>query len=142
MLLFLASVIEQLDLALGQIGKSDVHNARFELMLTDNALELILHQIAKDKASELKMFSFKEKGYAHKAALDKALGRNFDAKVKFARIEKRLSDKLAQTITVLHDYRNEVYHVGLKHKIYFARTIDVLFPCDMHISRMVLSLDG
>jgi len=55
MLLFLASVIEQLDLALEQISKVDVHYARFGMMLTDNAVELILHQIAKDKASNLKM---------------------------------------------------------------------------------------
>ena len=43
MLLFLASVIEQLDLALEQISKGDVHYARFGMMLTDNAVELILH---------------------------------------------------------------------------------------------------
>ena len=49
MLLFLASVIEQLDLALEQISKGDVHYARFGMMLTDNAVELILHQIAKTR---------------------------------------------------------------------------------------------
>jgi hypothetical protein len=54
--------------------------------------------------------------YPHQAALNNALGRNFDAKVKFARIEGGLTDKLAQTLTILHGYRNEVYHVGLKHE--------------------------
>jgi hypothetical protein len=58
MLLFLASVLEQLDLAQEHVLGRDVHNARFGLMLTDNALELILHQIAKDHASE-------RKGYWH-----------------------------------------------------------------------------
>jgi hypothetical protein len=58
MLLFLASVLEQLDLALEHISKSDVHNARFGVMLTDNAIELVLHQIAKDQASKLKMFAY------------------------------------------------------------------------------------
>lgn len=41
----------------GQISKGDVHYARFGMMLTDNAVELILHQIAKDKASNLKMYA-------------------------------------------------------------------------------------
>jgi hypothetical protein len=35
MLLFLAAVLEQLDLALEHVSKRDVHNARFGLMLTD-----------------------------------------------------------------------------------------------------------
>jgi hypothetical protein len=116
MLLFLASVLEQLDLALEHIAKGDVHNARFGLMLTDNAVELVLHQIAKDKASDLKSFPYLREEYAHQDALNRALGRNFDAKLKFAKIEAGLSDETAQTITIMHSYRNEVYHVGLKHE--------------------------
>ncbi|WP_050387310.1 hypothetical protein [Bradyrhizobium pachyrhizi] len=116
MLLFLASVIEQLDLALEQISKGDVHYARFGIMLTDNAVELILHQIAKDKASDLKMYAWQKETYEHQAVLDNALGRNFDAKIRFAKIAGSLSDETAQTITIMHGYRNEVYHVGLKHE--------------------------
>ena len=116
MLLFLASVIEQLDLALEQISKGDVHYARFGMMLTDNAVELILHQIAKDKASNLKMYAWQKETYEHQTALDNALGRNFDAKIKLAKIGGGLSDEIAQAITIMHGYRNEVYHVGLKHE--------------------------
>lgn len=116
MLLFLASVLEQLDLALEHVSKGDIHNARFGLMLTDNAVELVLHQIAKDKVSDLKMFFRRDEAYEHQKALDKALGRNFDDKVRFARIDDKISDQLAQTITILHSYRNEVYHIGLKHE--------------------------
>ena len=75
MLLFLASALEQLDLALEHIAKGDVHNARFSLMPTDNAVELVLHQVARDKVSHLKMFSFTRGKYEHQEALDKALGR-------------------------------------------------------------------
>ena len=82
MLLFLASVLEQLDLALEHISKGDIHNARFGVMLTDNAVELVLHQIAKDRASKLKMYSYRREEYPHQAMLNKALGRAFDAKVK------------------------------------------------------------
>jgi hypothetical protein len=116
MLLFLASVLEQLDLALEQLSKGDIHYARFGLMLTDNAVELVLHQLAQDKSKDLKLYAWKREEYTHQKALDKALGRNFDAKVKFARIEGGLSEEAAQTITIMHGYRNEVYHVGLKHE--------------------------
>jgi hypothetical protein len=50
-LLVLATVLEQLDLALEHILKRDIHNARFGLMLTDSARELVLHQIAKTRST-------------------------------------------------------------------------------------------
>lgn len=116
MLLFLASVLEQLDLAQAHVSMGDIHNARFGLMLTDNAVELVLHQTAKDKASDLKFCSYRADKYEYQKALDKALGRNFNDKVKFCRIDGKLSDELAQTIMILHSYRNEVYHIGMKHE--------------------------
>ena len=116
MILFLATVIEQPDLALEHISNRDVHNARFGLMLTDNAIELVLHQIAKDKATESELLSYAQKEYKHQSALNKALGRSFDHKVKFARLEGHLGDEAAQTVGILHSYRNEVYHVGLQHE--------------------------
>ncbi len=116
MILFLATVIEQLDLALEHISKGDVHNARFGLMLTDNAIELVLHQIAKDKARECEFRSYLQKVCKHQSALNKALGRSFEHKVKFGRLEGHLGDEAAETIRTLHSYRNEVYHVGLQHE--------------------------
>jgi hypothetical protein len=116
MLLFLAAVLEQLDLAQEHVSKGDVHNARFGLMLTDNAVELILHQIAKDKAASLRSWGHLRETYAHQAALDKALEKSFDAKVKFARLEANLSQEAARTIGIMHDYRNELYHAGLQHQ--------------------------
>jgi len=104
------------DLALEQISTRDIHYARFGLMLTDNAVELMLHQIATDKASERKMIAWSGEDYEHQVALDKALGRNFDSKLKFAKIEAGLTDEMAQTIATMHGYRNEVYHVGLRHE--------------------------
>lgn len=44
------------------------------------------------------------------------MDRNFDAKIKFAKIAGGLSDEIAQTITIMHGYRSEVYHVSLKHE--------------------------
>jgi len=116
MLLFLATVLEQLDLAHEHVIKGDVHNARFGLMLTDNAIELIFHRLAKDQSSKLKSFMHGKEEYPHRDVLDKALGRAFDAKVKFAKLDGKLSDEDAQTITIMHSLRNEVYHVGLQHE--------------------------
>jgi|HubBroStandDraft_5_1064220.scaffolds.fasta_scaffold553909_2 hypothetical protein len=56
MLMFLASVLEQLELSSDHVAKSDIHNARIGLMLTDNALELVFHQVAKDKQIHLSSF--------------------------------------------------------------------------------------
>ena len=116
MLMFLATVLEQLDLALEHVSKRDVHNARFGLMLTDNAIELVFHQMAKEKAGYLKVFSHLRDTYPHQTALDKALGRSFDDKVKFAKLEGNLSKQVAQTVNIMHNFRNEIYHVGLQHE--------------------------
>lgn len=116
MLLFLAGVIEQLDLALEHLQKGDVHNARFGLMLADNAVELMLHQIAKSKSAELNFHRHVKEEYSNDSALERALGRSFDAKVKFAKIEAKFSEQTARTISLLHEFRNEVYHIGLQHE--------------------------
>jgi hypothetical protein len=116
MLLFLATILEQLDLSLEHISKGDVHNCRFSLMLTDNAVELILHKMAKDKSGYTNMFSHIRDKYPHKSALAKALGKSFEAKVKFAKLDGNLSDASARTFNVMHEYRNEIYHIGLQHE--------------------------
>lgn len=116
MLLFLGTILEQLDVALEHVQKRDVHNARFSLMLTDNLVELVLHQIAKDLAGRHKNYQHLREKYPHTEALEKALGRAFEAKVKFAKLESALSEEIAQSISTVHEYRNQVYHVGLQHE--------------------------
>lgn len=114
MLMFLATVLEQLDFACEQIGKRDAHNSRFGLMLTDNAVELVSHQIAKDKSNELKHRGWLQETYKHQSSLEKALGKDFKEKVRFARIEGFIDQETAQSINILHALRNEVYHAGLQ----------------------------
>lgn len=116
MLLFLATIIEQLDLALAHVGKRNAHDARFGLMLTDNAVELVLHRIAEERSSRLRNYAFMRDSYAHQAAMEKALGKSFDAKIKFARIEEKLDLETSGTIGIMHELRNEVYHAGLQHE--------------------------
>ncbi|WP_250495050.1 hypothetical protein [Caballeronia sp. GAWG1-1] len=90
MLLFLAGVVEQLDFALEHICKGDVHNARFGLMLTDNAVELILHQIVKDKCAEVGSWRYDGKTYPYELQLQKAFLGSFSDKVALAKIEAGL----------------------------------------------------
>ena len=116
MLLFLANTLEQVDLALEHVVKGDENNARFGLMLTDNAVEITLHQIAVDKMNRLKQFTYLREQYEDIPALERALGQHFGSKVKFAKIEGKLSDDMAESISVLHNFRNEVYHRGIQHE--------------------------
>ena len=116
MLRFLANTLEQLDLALEHVIKGDANNGRFGLMLTDNAVEITLHQIAIDKMNRLKMLTHLRERYKEMSALERALDQYFGPKVKFAKIEGKLSAETAESIMALHTFRNEVYHVGIRHE--------------------------
>ena len=82
MLRQLVHTLEQLDLAEERLGFGDANNARFALMLSDNLLELMLHQYAKEKRGELKTLSWRNEDFEHEKELEKALGRFFEDKVK------------------------------------------------------------
>lgn len=110
----LANTIEQLDLAADHLGHGDANNARFALMLIDNIVELTLHHYAKEKRQELK--AWRKENYEHEKALEKALGRWFDEKVRFATLIERLSPEVGESIRIGHQFRNDVYHVGLQHE--------------------------
>ncbi|TKV70625.1 hypothetical protein D0C28_24605 [Rhizobium sp. AU243] len=116
MLRFLASVLDQMDLALEHILKGGVHDARFGLMLTDNAIELAMHELAKNKHSELKASWIQRERFQHTKELEEAMGRVFEAKLKFAKLEGLLTEEQARTVAIMHNFRNELYHVGLQHE--------------------------
>jgi len=116
MLTQLANTIEQLDLAAEHLALGDANNARFALMLSDNIVELTLHQYAKDKRREVKGNSWRNQPFEREKALEKALGRYFDDKVKLVRLIGKLSGDVAESIRIGHLFRNDVYHVGLQHE--------------------------
>jgi hypothetical protein len=116
MLSQLANTLEQLDLAAEHLAFGDANNARFALMLCDNIIELVLHQYAKDKRAELKANAWKQETYEHEKTLEKALGRWFDEKVRFAVLIGRLAESAGESIRIGHEFRNDVYHVGLQHE--------------------------
>jgi len=106
---FYAAILDQMDLALEHIEKGGVHDARFGLMLTDNAVELAMHELATAQHSELKMWRHLAEKYPHKQELAEAMGQSFEAKLKFARIEKMVTDEQARTVTIMHEFRNQLY---------------------------------
>jgi len=116
MLKFLASNIEQVDLALDHISKGDANNARFGLMLIDNVVEITLHQLAQDKQNEVRSWMYRDESYEHTDALTAALGQHFEPKVKFARIVGKLGAEESETLRILHSFRNDVYHIGVQHE--------------------------
>jgi len=113
--MFLAGVLEQMDLALEHISKRGVHDARFGLMLTDNAVELALHQIAKDKHSE-RRYRYLNGDIPYAAEAEAALNGGFDAKLKFAKLDGQLQEEIAGTLRTMHTFRNELYHLGIQHE--------------------------
>lgn len=116
MLKFLVNVLDQMDLALEHIEKGSVHDARFGLMLTDNAVELVLHQIARDQQSRLKAYRHLDEKFQYRKELEEALGRSFEGKLRYARIEGQVTDEQSRTITIMHSFRNDLYHLGVQYE--------------------------
>jgi hypothetical protein len=55
--------------------------------------------------------------YKDGPALERALGHHFESKVKFAKtLPGQLSDEVAESFLILHTFRNEVYHIGVRHE--------------------------
>lgn len=136
MLSFLANNIEQLDLALEHIALNDANNARFGLMLTDNVVEITLHQLALDRQNDIKnrSYFYEKNPFPHEKELTAALRRHFEPKVKFAIAENKLSDEEAESITALHNVRNEVYHVGVRDNVVLPAMAHFYF----HLATMFL----
>ncbi len=116
MLKFLGDILEQLDLADEHLGLSDPNNARFALMLTDNAVELTFHKIATDTQLELQHLAYKREQFRHHAALGRAISKHFEPKVKLVELLGIIPPEVAHSIVVLHRRRNEVYHLGVQHQ--------------------------
>ena len=120
MLKSLADTIDQLDLAAEHIAIGDVNNVRFGLMLTDNALELVLHNIARDDAADVKHYST-ARGAKHPQALEKAQGQSFAPKVRYGQLLHLYDAKVGETLLLCHLFRNELYHAGIQHEAILKR---------------------
>jgi hypothetical protein len=116
MLKLLTNIVEQLDVALDHLKLGDANNGRFALMLTDNVIEIVLHQLAKDTQWNLKEYRHLDEKFEHTAALERALGQHFGPKVGFAKLIGKLGEETAGSISICHELRNQVYHIGVRHE--------------------------
>lgn len=89
---------------------------RFAFMLIDNVTELILHRFAQDKSHEGEWLSIINNSKIDDKLLNKALGPNFDDKIKLALNQSLISEDISRSIRELHIYRNTAYHQGLRHE--------------------------
>jgi len=135
---FLANIIDQMDLALDNLAIDDVSYKRFSLMLVDNAVELMLHEFAKDKSKENRMWGSFGASPNDPKLVSAALGQYFEPKVKLARTANLVTQEIGDTIVILHSFRNQVYHQGLQHEgilaaiaiFYFRVACTVLAACE------------
>ena len=134
MIQFLSDNIDQLDLALDQLAISDRNFDRFALMLIDNIVELTLHRYAQDIANVNEMRARWGGQESNQNVIMKALGQNFDAKVKAASKTGLIDKDMCGSILNLHSYRNTTYHKGLRHEkilhslalFYFRNACEIL----------------
>lgn len=116
MIQFLSDNIDQLDLALDQLAISDRNFDRFALMLIDNVVELTLHKFAQDKDTENNSWRSLDMPTNDPKVVAKAMGQNFDAKVKAAAKFGLIDESTCETLLNLHSFRNTAYHKGLRHE--------------------------
>ena len=104
------TVVEQLDRAIRELRIDHPINNRLALILVDNATELILHRRCRyhaDLDRVLQKLSPRQRM--------KARGVFLDGKLKVLEAMGDISGNERAFIAIAHHYRNELYHVGLKH---------------------------
>lgn len=116
MLSFLATTIEQMDLALDQLALDDINYKRFALMLVDNVVELVVHNHAKAKHNENEMWKRFREPEHDLALVAKAMGQNFSPKIKLAVETNLFAENVGESIIILHSFRNQLYHAGMSHE--------------------------
>jgi hypothetical protein len=116
MIQFLSDIIDQLDLALDQLSVNDRNFDRFALMLIDNVAELTLHKYVQDRAYDNELWTKLNKPKYDHSEIQKALGQNFDNKIKFAYKTGLVNQTLCESVLYLHTFRNTTYHRGLRHE--------------------------
>lgn len=111
---YITPVIEQLDRAVLELATDHAINSRLALILIDNALELIVHRRCTD-AVELDRQLHREIWKLSPKQRRMAGGRSFEDKLAVLVVLGDISDGERRFIAICHDYRNELYHVGLRH---------------------------
>ena len=135
---YILTIVEQLDRAAAELATDHPINNRLALILVDNATELILHGQCLDRLSRDKRDTqylrlmetiAKSKAFVETAGFlddfrkevmtakqrNMAKGRFLDGKLKVLEHMGDLTPHERRFIAIAHDYRDELYHLGLKH---------------------------
>ena len=102
------TVVEQLDRAARELTVDHPINNRLALILVDNATELILHRRCTDHVQRDRMSQRLDA--SHRAL---ARGNFLEGKLKVLEMLDDISHHERRFINAAHQYRNELYHVGL-----------------------------
>ncbi|MDE0522234.1 MAG: hypothetical protein OXH79_09795 [Boseongicola sp.] len=104
------TVVEQLDRAARELAVDHPINNRLALILIDNATELVLHRRCTDHVQMDR--TLRRLNASHRAL---ARGKFLEGKLKILESLDDISHQERRFIYSVHQYRNEVYHVGLTH---------------------------
>ena len=132
---YILTIVEQLDRAAHELSTDHPINNRLALMLIDNATELVLHRQCTDRLENDDLWAGLHKATQAiirdnpDAEIDddptvvllrpeqrsKIRGRHLGPKLHVLEEMGDLTGVERQFITIAHMYRNELYHVGLRH---------------------------
>jgi len=104
-------IAEQLDRALAELAIDHSLNGRIALILVDNGLELMCHQKCADLLFEDRHRNSRQLTPEQRSD---ARGRAFDKKIHFLKELGHITNDQARATAILHGYRNQLYHVGLR----------------------------
>lgn len=132
---YLYPLISQLDLACELVNSSNPVRHRASIILCDNLIELAAQQIGRD---ELSMFlpqkkvdlllasnqeidaDIEQRGFPPKfnnntwEDWDNSKSQDFNSKLRFLRKQGRITEMEQSYLGVMHRYRNDLYHKGLR----------------------------
>jgi hypothetical protein len=106
--------LDQLILAREQLEKVDAMNGRVAHVLTDNAVELMLHYQAEQTLQN--KWSYPEVTHVSNKDRSDYLGKYLKPKLKLAKLLGVLNNEQAEFVLANHEIRNEVYHTGVRHE--------------------------
>jgi hypothetical protein len=107
-------IIEQMSRAAEELSSDHPVHHRLGYILVDNAAELIIHKFAKNEADTRQMWMVDPPLTLRQ--LRSARKGKFDDKLSFLVTIGKLTPDERRFAAICHEYRNQVYHAGLKHE--------------------------
>jgi hypothetical protein len=123
---FFSTIIEQLDMAISEIVVDQPINSRLALILIDNATELLVHRWCQQ-------YAVKDTASLSPKMRREATGDHFEPKLAVVKQLGQITEDERRFVAIAHAYRNELYHVGLRHE-------GVLRPIAQHYFQVACAL--